>query len=502
MQDANESKPNMQKPQQTEDSDALPKKGAPPAEPKSGKSPVRDVKETMYGIELRRRMLRIRLMIVAAVLVVVAIMAAVAVIYPGTGAFRGRLDRMVAETTGADVEKQGVELSAFGARVRQIDAEWPDGSMLESLRAEHITADVMPYHYFGRSFGGNELRAVSGLLNVRYPDAGNAMPPAGGGRSITFNRIGISDLNVRFGNPAGGGGAMVRDAEAAFYPSGPGGLPRAMLFSGSIDVPYWPGLILERAIVEFPGSSSRILSMRVRDGEAEITSDIQPGTCDVSGEISHHADEASTLEVVFDGFQLHSLIGEEAGRIFIGRVDSREGDENGVVRISRQNGVQMRVELVASDYSHISFHHFPFLRFLSEMLNDRWFLDPMFDEESSMVIVRDGAGVDFEEIRLTARNRMAVRGSISIFGENEITGEIELGIAPAIIDTAVARRLDGMFSPERDGFRWVTLELGGTTEMPVDNFNAQFIEAPLPDREPPPFEPLPPALPPTGVPGE
>ena len=506
----------METPQSPDDPDALPSpQGKTSGNRKLRKNRIREAKETLYGIELRRRMIRTRLMIAGVALVLVAIFAAVALIYPGTQGFRSRLDRMVADATGAEVMLQGVDLSAFRATARQLDASWPADSPLASFRAEYISADVMPHRYFRRSFGGDEMRAASGRLMLRYPDAdvsAAALPGADGKSSISFHRIGIPNLDVHFGDASETASALLLDAEAAFYPRGPGGLPRAMLYSGSLDIPFWPVLVLERALIEFPKGSSRIVSMRVRDGEPQIASEIQPGSCDISGEILHDSEVASSLDVMFEGFQLQSLIGEQAGRIFIGRVDSRGGEGSGIVRVSKQDGVQMRAELVASGNFHIAFSHFPFLRFLSEALDDNWFRNPIFDDAPSMVFIRDGADLDFEDLDFTARHRMAIRGSISINVDDEITGEIELGLAPGVINVAIARRIDGMFSAEREGFRWITLELGGTTQMPMDNFNAQFIDAPLPEAplrdvplpqpEAPMFEPLPPAEPPPEGEGE
>ena len=497
---ASEANRTMETPQSPEDPNALLE---PQGQAPAGSKKTRDTRETMYGIELRRRMIRTRLIIAACVTGFVVILAAVAVIYPGTQGFLNRLDRMAANTTGADVSLQGVDLTPFQASIRQLDASWPDGGMLASLRAEHITASVMPHRYFWRTFGGDEVRASSGKLVLRYPAADEStlpLPDVEGKSRIAFDRIGIPKLDVQFGDASEARSASVFDAEAAFYPRGPGGLPRAMLYSGSLDIPFWPKQIIERAIVEFPQGSSRIMSMRILDGEAGITSDLHPGSCDVAGEIFHDPEVVSTLDIEFEGFRLQSLLGEEAGRFFVGRVDSRGGEDNGIVRISKEEGVQMRAELVASEDHHITFHHFPFLRFLSEALNDSWFLNPMFDENPSLVLIRDGAEIILEEINFINRHRMAIRGSLSINIDGEISGEIELGIAPGMIDVAIARRVDGMFSAEREGFRWITLELGGTTQTPIDDFNAQFIDAPMPQLETPPPPLIPSDLPPAPAP--
>ena len=467
----------------------------------SGKKRIRQTrvpKEAMYGIELRRRQIRIRLMMAAGALVLLAILSTIAVVYPGTDGVAKRMEARIAETMQADVTLQGVDFSAFQANIGQLDASWPQGGALISLRAESLAANVMPQRYFGPRFGGDEMRAERARLKLQFPtggEDGGGLEPAGRRPKIAFERYGVRKLEVFFGDPNEAASAMVRDAEAAFYPQGANGLPRVMLYSGRLDIPFWPELLLDRAIVELPHGSSRIISMRLRDGEAELTDGIQPGICDLSGDISHDPETASTLDVEFRGFELEKLIGADAGRIFSGRIDSRRGHGTAIVRVSAAEGVQMRAELLVTQHFDLKFGQFPFLRFLAENLGDNWFRNPMFDEEASMVLIRDGADISVEEINFSARHRMALRGEVAISLDGEISGSLEVGLAPGVIDVAITRRLDGMFSSERDGYRWVTLELGGTTDMPVDDFNAQFIEAPLPDTPLPlPGSTLPPAF--------
>jgi len=451
----------------------------------------RPAKDTMYAIELHRRMLRIRLMVALGVLVFAAIVSVVVVWYPGTDGFRGRLDRMILHSIGAEAEMENVELSPFGASADRFEAKWPEGNFLASLSAERMSATVMPQRYFGRKFGGDEVQAATGQLTLRYPDVeapASVAEGAGGKSRVSFNRVGIPKLEVQFGELGGVANARVIDTEAAFYPKGPTGAPRLMLYSGNLEIPFWPKLLLERAIVDFPAGRSRITGMRIRDDMPQLNSDALVGWADISGEFSHDPAEVSTLQLVLDGFQIEALIGEEAGRFFIGRVDTRAGQDAGAIRISKDEGLQMRAELVASPMSEFTFNHFPFLSFIARSVDDRWFSSPVFDAPS-MVLIRDGDEMVFDQISFSSRHRMAIRGSFSIDSNDAISGEIEVGLSPTVIDAAIARRLDGMFSPERDDFRWVTLEVGGTTRVPTDNFNALFIEAPMPEIERPPSLP-------------
>lgn len=451
-------------------------------------------KEKMNGIELHRHNMRIRLMIALGVLVFFCILTGIVFWYPGTGLFRHRLDRMVVNSTGAKVEMENVGLSSFAISASRFDAIWPGGNFLHSLSVENLSGVVLPQRYFSRIFGGDELGAESGTLVLGHPIAGSPAVVTGeesGKSRVNFKRLGVSNLLVKFGDLDADVGARLVAAEVAFYPHGPAGVPRAMVYSGSLEIPSWPKFVLERAIVDFPSGSLRINGMRIRDKVAEINSEVFVGWADINGVFAHDSTTAAELTMELDGFQIQSLIGEEAGRFFNGRVNTRAGDDVGVIRISKEDGLQMRAGLVGSPLSEFTFSHFPFLGFISRAVDDRWFLNPVFDDGPSVVLIRDGEDMLFEDIEFVARRRMVIRGSMSINSEDAIRGEIEVGLSPTVIDASLARRLDGMFSAERDGFRWVTLELGGTTRMPTDNFNAQFIEAPMPEIEIPQLQPRP-----------
>jgi hypothetical protein len=476
-------------PPSEEDELLVPKPGAG-ANRRVRKKRSRPAKDTMYAIELHRRTLRIRLMIALGVLVFAAAVAALVAWYPGTNGFRGRLDQMILNSTGARVELENVVLTPFGASADRFEAKWADGNFLDSLSAERLSASVQPQRYFGRTYGGNEVQAATGTLTLRFPDAeatASVIDGVAGKSRVSFNRVGIRKLDVQFGEIDAAGSARLVDSEVAFYPEGPSGVPRALLYSGKLELPYWPRLFLERAILDFPAERSQITGMRIRDKLPDSNHEALIGWADISGEFSHDPAEVSTLQLALDGFQIQAIIGEEAGRFFVGRVDTRADEDAGVIRISQDEGLQMRANLVASPMSEFTFKHFPFFAFIARAIDDRWFLNPVFDDGPSMVLVRDGGDMLFDEIHFTSRHRMAIRGSFSIDSDNVIGGEIEVGLTSTVIDAAVARRLDGMFSAERDGFRWVKLELGGTTKLPTDNFNAQFIEAPMPEIERPQF---------------
>jgi hypothetical protein len=453
---------------------------APPSSTRVRKRRIRTVKDSMYGVELRRRTLRIRLAIAGGVLLVVAIIAAFCTLYPGTGHFSGRFGPMLEEATGAKAVLRNPKFSTFHAEADSLELKWPAGNILVELDAEKLRASVLPFGHFASPYGGSEATARTGILRLQAQETGTRRAAAKGdaGKSpIHFDRLGIRELDVFFGDPEVMAGAAILNAEAAFYPQGEANVPRVLIYSGTLRLPLWPDFIMERAILEFPGDGkARVSGLRIRDSLPDINLEIEPGICDIAGDGALHGE--STLDLKLEAFQIQALLGEEVAKFFTGRVDTLPG--GGVVSLGSTNGPHLRADVVASSESQLIFDHFPFLEFLAQVLDDKMFLKPFFHEKPSMTVVRDGDGTRFENINFTAPGHMAIRGSFAVASNDAISGQLDVGVAGTIIETSTARRLEGMFSAEREKFRWLTITLGGTTAQPADNINDLFVNAPLP----------------------
>ena len=90
---------------------------------------------------------------------------------------------------------------------------------------------------------------------------------------------------------------------------------------------------------------------------------------------------------------------------------------------------------------------------------------------------------------------MALRGAVAMTSDQRLSGELEIGIAEGMIKTSGDRRLNGMFSPPKDGFRWLSLKISGSAATPADNFkdlydSAAVLVSPAPASEIPSFEEL------------
>lgn len=467
------------------------------------KQRLRTPNEPLQGVDLRRRKLRTRLIAAGAALLVIAVIALAALLYPNSAGYRGKLGGLAANATGATVTVSNVAISPGRATADRVELSWPEGNPLASLEVDGISSSVSTLRALGGSFGGEEIRGSRGTLLLRKPVADNPATHAADERGrVSFDRIGVPNLDVFFGDPSVAAGVIFTGTEAAFYPRGPNGLSRVLLHGGALQIPFWPETTLDRALVEFPVGQVDIVSMRVRHARDAGPEGLEPGTCDISGVIRHDLAETSTLGLIFESYQLHSLIGEEAARLVSGRVDTQTGSIESMLRIAPDGQLSMRAELVANTNSQILFSGFPFLGFLSTALEDTWFLNPTFDTISSLTLVREDVGLRIEELELGAPGRMALRGTIDIDVDDGVLGTLEVGIAPGLIESSSVRRLDGMFSETRGGYRWITLELSGNTRMPNDDFNAKFIDTPMPASTPAALPTDDPPPPPVIAPGD
>ena len=64
-----------------------------------------------------------------------------------------------------------------------------------------------------------------------------------------------------------------------------------------------------------------------------------------------------------------------------------------------------------------------------------------------------------------------------------------------MVQASKSRRTQSMFGPAKEGFRWITIKIGGSVGAPTDNFRelyeaAASAEAAAPEKKIPSFEEL------------
>ena len=207
---------------------------------------------------------------------------------------------------------------------------------------------------------------------------------------------------------------------------------------------------------------------------------VDKGLVDFSGTIRQlESGTSHTLEAKVQELRLPYLVGADLGRFFLGSVDSKETPDSNFLTFSPDSPESSTLELTLTNSldSRIDLGGFKFLSQLSATLDDRWYEFPNFEDTVTLVVRRRSGEVEMSGINIVNRGRMAIQGSISNGEGGVITGKLRVGLPGTTIAAASNKRLNLMFGRVREGYRWIDLEVGGTTALPVDNFKDLYTKA-------------------------
>lgn len=435
-----------------------------------------------------QRTRRARIIQVSAALVLVLVAALAiggAIAYANSSPFRRSLVRKIEQVSGATIELQLFRMNPQTANAGSFSLAWPDGNVLKSLSMRGLTAEIFPASFFGKSMRGEEVSFGYSVLALQFPKPGQALRnshAATGASPIHFNRYRIPMLDVTLGNLAA---PLIKlaNTEASLTPENINGRPQLSLYHGELAIAGWPKLRLDRALVEFRGNETDIIGLRV------LHESDDRGSLEFSGTVApYKPDQPSTLAVSLDAFQLSGITGPALGRLFSGKVDSLPVAKSNSLSFlpTDKSSPILEVSFRVSPTSKIEVQGFPFLFALSQILGeDPWFEHPVFEGDARGVIHREGGIVTLRDLSLEAKGRLALRGEISIAANQTVSGGLQVGLAEAMIADAPTSRLNSMFGPPKDGFRWLTLKISGPASQPVDNFKELFSTAAVTPRQSP-----------------
>jgi hypothetical protein len=171
------------------------------------------------------------------------------------------------------------------------------------------------------------------------------------------------------------------------------------------------------------------------------------------------------------------------GRLLSGRIDSAPATKSNFLSFlpTADSGSTLEIAFQVSPSSQIELRGFPFLLAVARILDNPWFQSPVFDTNASGTIHRENGIVTLRDLSFESKGHLAIRGQVSMAANQQLSGNLEVGVAEAMIASAKSSpdslRLKSMFGPSREGFRWVTLKIGGPIATPTDNFKDIFSAA-------------------------
>lgn len=419
----------------------------------------------------RRRVLQVTVALVALLLIVLGL--GCLTIYVNSPPFRNSVVNKIAWATGADVELKQFRMNPSGANAGALDLNWPGGNVLQSASLRLLQADVSPMSYFGASIGGQELDAATASLVLRSPDPklpSTIWPEASGGSPARFRQCGAKQFTLLM-QGAGGVALRLSGSEAMFIAPKQDNPAQLILSKGDLQVPGWSRLQLDRAHIEFHGPKAELVGLRVNYG-----SDVK-GLLDLSGWVApYELQKPSVLRLGAEGFLWPGIAGEDFGNLFGGRVDAAPdlASNELVLGFGSRASTTLRFGFRGTLGQAFRLKNLPFLYGLAQTLEDEWYSQPEFDDVVAGVITRTAAQTRVDQIELSSKGRMVVKGDLAHDPQGRLSGRLQVGVAHGMIKASENRVLDRMFGPPREDYRWVELEIGGNVKAPSDNFGKQY----------------------------
>ena len=421
----------------------------------------------------RMRILQVSGALVLLLLIVLAI--GFITIYVNTAPFRQQVTEKLNVTSGAEVKLQQFRMNPTGVNVHGIDFEWPEGNVLDTLTVRLISADVWPVAVFTGRLSGQELTARTAKLTLSQPDSSaptRVVPDLVGEAPVYFRQCNVADFQIQVDGERPGA-MRLTGSEATYMPAHEEKAALLRMSNGDLRVMGWPLLRLDRAYIELGDDQADVVGLSLKHADDDT------GLLELSGLLNPYGDEeANTLAVKASAFQFSGLIGDELGRIFDGWVDSAPDLGDCDLSLGFDEGFEAKLNMAYRANADESFavQNLPFLYGISQILGDEWFSRPDFWDVATGKLMNDGSRVVLSDIQFSRRDRMAIRGQLEHKG-GALSGRLELGVSFGLIQAAENKALEAMFSKPREGFRWVTLEISGTTADPIDNFSKRYEEA-------------------------
>ncbi|MEO5917191.1 MAG: hypothetical protein ABIS50_23375 [Luteolibacter sp.] len=426
----------------------------------------------------RSRTRRSRIFQVSAAMILIILAGlgiAAAVIYANSPPFREGLVRKIVQSTGADTELKMFRMNPQSANATNLALKWPEGNVLSSLSLRGVNAEIFPSSFLGKSMNGEEITVVEGALALHVPQPGQPLrvePASEDELPIQFKRYRIPKFSLTLGDPSSPVMGLLK-SEASFYPTSLNGRPQFNLSQGELWIKGWPMLRLDRSFIEFRDKEVDIVSLRILDG-----SDSR-GTFEISGTVLPYSpDRLSTLSVELKDFQLSGITGPHLGKLFSGRIDTLPTTKSNYLTFypSQNPTPKLAIAFRCSLTSTIEVSGFPCLFMLSQALEDEWFQRPSFEGDTvGGTLQYEADATKLQDLNLESKGRMALRGHISVAANQALSGNLEVGVADSMVAASKTSRMKTLFGPSKEGFRWITLKIGGTASNPTDNFKELFL---------------------------
>ena len=426
-----------------------------------------------------KRIKRLRMLQVASVLVLLLLTGLAiggAYVYANTAPYCKAITAAIASGTGANVELRKFRVNPASANVDTITLEWPDGSFLKSVNLNGVSADISPLSFFGSKLRGEEISARDGslwLLPAADASPNHSTAHLPGDFPVHFRRISIPKFNISLGESTRPTLSILA-TEASLRMDDTAYQRTLHLYHGSLQLAGWPSFKIDRAVMEFRNTETELVVLRLTDSQPKH------GILDLSGMLLPLASQSpSVLSVKLDNFDFGELLGSEFGDLISAKIDTRTDGATNSLRLLPNSPASADLNLAFKSAlsSKVSVRNFPFLLSLMRTLNDTWYENPTFVGDFTGLIHRQNPNTELRELRLESKSRMAIHAQLTSAADKSLSGTMQIGIPESIAQLAHNSKIHSMLSKPHDGYRWLSLKLGGSLSHPSDDFAALYAAA-------------------------
>lgn len=392
--------------------------------------------------------------------------------YLNSAGYTDQVAERIEAWTGAELDMRAFRATPVNAAADSIVLTWPEDAPAARLKVNAPRAALKISSHLTGNWEGEQLSAGSGELVLRAVDAPSSLDFPD--EPLPFRMpIQVSRLNIRFGD--GERAAFgVYEANTRLTVADPEN-PEAnvILQNGSCRIGRWGRFDVNFASFRLGHDGTYLGTMRIapeglEDAEFELVGEGFQAIPMSGGE--------AEFGLRLQGMPSLMLFGNGLGTIIEGTFETDPEDSTGRVGldVTRLDALRIDVPVRGMPGSDLKFYRFPMFETIADVLDTARFVQPSFDPESTLRVVRTEDRVALEDVDLISEGMLRVRGRIEERGGGALSGVLEVGIAESFLVLSQTRAVPRVFGKAAGGYRWATIKLSGTSKVPADDLARQL----------------------------
>ncbi|MGJ8658182.1 MAG: hypothetical protein ACSHX6_17190 [Akkermansiaceae bacterium] len=375
--------------------------------------------------------------------------------------FKSKVNDTIANVTGATVELGKLDVSPASAKLTKVDLRWSgENSLVRSLKVEDINADYGVLAFVGGGWGGSAVGVARAELNL---EMGKSNPrlntKAERPLDFKFGLYQCSLLNVNFGEDS----LWSFKNGSISYRVSQENDGQFSIDSGDLVIPSFGVFEVSNGLVNCELDGAQIY--------LGLESQEHHGIINVDGTTGYAEGSPIDLKVVLQNYSLREWVDPRVRRFLRGKIVSGEGTLK--MKVGDVDSFNISTDLTTGV---IAVSDFEFLKTVASLLEDDFYPNPRFDNQSKMTMKRTKRKIEFTKIDLIQDGQMRIKGEFTVDESNLMTGSFRVGLPVVLLSTKIGKELKSVFNDDDGEYIWAEVNLSGDVSLPKDDLDEQFKE--------------------------